>query len=176
MGDVERGLRGVPGTSREPGVNVGALSAAPCPRQSKIPHWVPRVWMHHGVWGWPRRGTNPACSQLPPPWPAGAPHPREKLRDESKAGKHPKVTASIFWGSPRDTKWGRSLCAPAAGTSRVLQRVLRRCQPRAPAASQHVAGQGSEPKCSITPTRTFIGPGAPPGSPFHVPPSSPVLE
>lgn len=40
---------------------------------------------------------------------------------------------------------------------RVLQRVLRRCQPCAPAASQHVAGQGSEPKFSITPARTFIG-------------------
>lgn len=32
------GCGGVPGTSREPGDNVGALSAAPCPRQSKIPH------------------------------------------------------------------------------------------------------------------------------------------
>lgn len=50
----------------------------------------------------------PRLFPVTPPWPAGAPHPREKLRDESKAGKHPKVTASIFWGSPRDTKWGRS--------------------------------------------------------------------
>lgn len=53
------------------------------------------------------------------------------------------------------------MCTDSSGNLRVLQRVLRCCQPCAPAAPGRAGKRGCAPKLSITQTRTFIGLGAP---------------
>lgn len=74
-----------------------------------------------------------------PPRPAGAPHPRERLRDVSKAGQHPKVTASIFWVPPGGPSREGAMCAlTAAGTSEFCSGFYAAASP---VPLQHLVGQ-----------------------------------
>lgn len=102
-GTWSRGCRGSLAPAENQGSMWGPSLLHPAHGKAKFPIGCPGCGCTTGFGGGPAAVPTPPVPSYPPPWPAGAPHPREKLRDESKARQHPKVTASIFWGSPRDT-------------------------------------------------------------------------